>query len=51
LQVASIDYLVPVVGVTAGVIFLGETFNKNILISSLFIFASLLLTTKDEFSD
>ena len=51
LQVASIDYLVPVVGVTAGVLFLGETFNRNILISSLFIFASLLLTTKDEFSD
>ena len=51
LQVASIDYLVPVVGVTAGVLFLGETFNRNILTSSLFIFASLLLTTKDEFSD
>ena len=51
LQVASIDYLVPVVGVTAGVIFLGETFNKNILISGLFIFLSLLLTTKDEFSN
>ena len=51
LQVASIDYLVPVVGVTAGVLFLGETFNRNIFISSLFIFASLLLTTKDEFSD
>ena len=50
LQVASIDYLVPVVGVSAGVIFLGETFNKNILISGLFIFLSLLLTTKDEFS-
>ena len=51
LQVASIDYLVPIVGVSAGVIFLGETFNKNILISGLFIFLSLLLTTKDEFSD
>ena len=51
LQVASIDYLVPVVGVSAGVIFLGETFNKNILISGLFIFLSLLLTTKDEFSN
>ena len=51
LQVASIDYLVPVVGVTAGVIFLGETFNSNILICSIFIFVSLLLTTKDEFSN
>ena len=51
LQVASIDYLVPVVGVTAGVIFLGETFNRNILICSIFIFVSLLLTTKDEFSN
>ena len=51
LQVASIDYLVPVVGVSAGVLFLGETFNRNILISSLFIFTSLLLTTVDEFSD
>ena len=51
LQVASIDYLVPIVGVSAGVLFLGETFNRNILISSLFIFTSLLLTTVDEFSD
>ena len=51
LQVASIDYLVPVVGVSAGVLFLGETFNRNILISSLFIFTYLLLTTVDEFSD
>ena len=51
LQVASIDYLVPVVGVTAGVIFLGETFNRNLLICSIFIFVSLLLTTKDEFSN
>ena len=51
LQVATIDYLVPVVGVTAGVIFLGETFNRNLLICSIFIFVSLLLTTKDEFSN
>lgn len=50
LQVASVDYLVPIVGVTAGVIFLGESFNANIFLSGVFIFISLLLNTKAEFS-
>ena len=51
LQVASVDYLVPIVGVTAGVIFLNEAFNSNIVIASIFIFFSLLLNTKEEFSE
>ena len=50
LQVASVDYLVPIVGVTAGVIFLNESFNSNVIVASLFIFISLLLNTKEEFS-
>ena len=50
LQVASVDYLVPIVGVTAGVLFLGESFNTNIFVSGVFIFISLLLNTKEEFS-
>ena len=29
LQVASVDYLVPIVGVTAGVIFLNESFKST----------------------
>tara|TARA_B100001778_G_scaffold192599_1_gene158765 strand:- start:271 stop:1185 length:915 start_codon:yes stop_codon:yes gene_type:complete len=51
LQVASVDYLVPIVGVTAGVVFLNEAFNSNIVIASIFIFFSLLLNTKEEFSE
>lgn len=50
LQVASVDYLVPVVGVTAGVLFLDETFNSNILVAGIFIFISLIMNTKEEFS-
>ena len=50
LQVASVDYLVPIVGVTAGVVFLNEAFNSSIIIASIFIFFSLLLNTKEEFS-
>jgi len=50
LQVASVDYLVPIVGVTAGVIFLNESFNSNVIVASIFIFISLLLNTKEEFS-
>tara|TARA_B100000427_G_scaffold95963_1_gene79081 strand:+ start:116 stop:1030 length:915 start_codon:yes stop_codon:yes gene_type:complete len=48
--VVTVDYLVPIVGVTTGVIFLNESFNLNIVISSIFIFFSLLLITKEEFS-
>ena len=48
---ALVDYIVPVVGVTAGVIFLNESFNTNIIIAALFIFLSLYITTKDEFSN
>ena len=51
LQVASVDYRVPIVGVTAGVVFLNEAFNSNIVIASIFIFFSLLLNTKEEFSE
>ena len=51
LQVASVDYLVPIVGVTAGVVFLNESFNSNIFLASFFIFISLLLNTKEEFSN
>ncbi len=51
LQVASVDYLVPIVGVTAGGVFLNEAFNSNIVIASIFIFFSLLLNTKEEFSE
>jgi drug/metabolite transporter (DMT)-like permease len=51
LQVASVDYLVPIVGVTAGVVFLNESFNSNVFLASFFIFVSLLLNTKEEFSD
>tara|TARA_B100000212_G_scaffold153555_1_gene115572 strand:+ start:142 stop:1056 length:915 start_codon:yes stop_codon:yes gene_type:complete len=51
LQVASVDYLVPIVGVTAGVIFLNESFNSNVFLASFFIFISLLLNTKEEFSN
>ncbi len=49
LQVASVDYLVPVVGVTAGVIFLDETFNSNLIVAGLFIFISLIMNTREEF--
>lgn len=48
---ALVDYIVPVIGVTAGVIFLGESFNLNIVIAAVFIFISLYITTKDEFSN
>ena len=51
LQVASVDYLVPIVGVTAGVIFLNESFNSNVIVASVFIFISLLINTKEEFSN
>ena len=51
LQVASVDYLVPIVGVTAGVVFLNESFNSNIIVAAVFIFISLLLNTKEEFSN
>ena len=50
LQVASVDYLVPIVGVTAGVVFLNESFNSNVIVASVFIFISLHLNTKEEFS-
>ena len=46
-----VDYIVPGVGVTAGVIFLNESFNMNIVIAAVFIFLSLYITTKDEFSN
>ena len=48
---ALVDYIVPVVGVTAGVIFLNESFNINIVIAAIFIFLSLYITTKDEFAN
>ena len=51
LLVATVDYLVPVVGVTAGVIFLNEVFNVNIVISGIFIFISLVISTREEFSN
>jgi len=51
LQVASVDYLVPIVGVTAGVIFLNESFNSNVIVAAVFIFISLLINTKEEFSN
>jgi drug/metabolite transporter (DMT)-like permease len=50
LQVASVDYLVPIIGVSAGVIFLNESFNFNIVVAGVFIFISLVLNTKEEFS-
>ena len=50
LQVASVDYLVPIIGVSAGVIFLNESFNFNVVIAGVFIFISLILNTKEEFS-
>jgi len=50
LQVASVDYLVPIIGVSAGVIFLNESFNLNIVVAGVFIFISLILNTKEEFS-
>jgi drug/metabolite transporter (DMT)-like permease len=49
LQVASVDYLVPIIGVSAGVIFLDESFNFNIVIAGVFIFISLIINTKEEF--
>ena len=49
LQVASVDYLVPIIGVSAGVIFLNESFNFNVVIAGVFIFISLILNTKEEF--
>ena len=51
LQVASVDYLVPIIGVSAGVIFLDESFNFNVVIAGAFIFISLILNTKEEFSN
>jgi len=51
LQVASVDYLVPIIGVSAGVIFLNESFNFNVVIAGVFIFISLILNTKEEFSN
>ena len=50
LLVATVDYLVPIIGVTAGVVFLNEVFNRNIIISGIFIFISLVISTKEEFS-
>ena len=50
LQVASVDYLVPIIGVSAGVMFLNESFNFNIVVAGVFIFISLILNTKEEFS-
>ena len=50
LLVATVDYLVPIIGVTAGVVFLNEVFNRNIIISGIFIFISLVMSTKEEFS-
>ena len=50
LQVASVDHLVPIIGVSAGVIFLNESFNFNVVIAGVFIFISLILNTKEEFS-
>jgi len=49
LQVASVDYLVPVVGVSAGVIFLDENFNSNLIVAGIFIFISLIMNTREEF--
>jgi drug/metabolite transporter (DMT)-like permease len=51
LQVASVDYLVPIVGVTAGVVFLNESFNSNVIVAAVFIFISLIMNTKEEFSN
>ena len=51
LQASSVNYLVPVVGVTAGVIFLDETFNSNLIVAGIFIFISLIMNTKEEFSN
>ena len=51
LQTASLDYLVPIVGVTAGVVFLDESFNANVIVAAVFIFISLLINTKEEFSN
>ena len=51
LQTASVDYLVPIVGVTAGVVFLDESFNANVIVAAVFIFISLLINTKEEFSN
>ena len=50
LLVATVDYLVPIIGVTAGVVFLNEVFNRNIIISGIFIFISLVISTKEEFA-
>jgi len=50
LLVATVDYLVPIIGVTAGVAFLNEVFNRNIVISGIFIFISLVISTKEEFA-
>ena len=49
--VSTIDYIVPIIGVTGGVLLLGEAFNTNIVTASLFIFISLVLNTKEEFSN
>ena len=51
LLVATVDYLVPVVGVTAGVVFLNEVFNINSIISGISISVSLVISTKEEFSN
>jgi drug/metabolite transporter (DMT)-like permease len=51
LLVSTVDYMVPIVGVTGGVILLNESFNKNIVIAGLFIFISMILNTREEFSD
>ena len=50
LLVATVDYLVPIIGVTAGVVFLNEVFNRNIIISGIFLFISLVISTKEEFT-
>ena len=49
--VSTIDYIVPIIGVTGGVLLLGEAFNTNIVTASLFIFISLVLNTIEEFSN
>ena len=51
LLVSTVDYMVPIVGVTGGVLILNESFNKNIIIAGLFILISMILNTREEFSD
>jgi len=43
-----VDYIVPIVGISAGFFFLGEFVDKIFFVTLILIFISLFLAVKDE---